>query len=277
MEDDFLGIKGIEGNLPAGVGFVIIPENLDIDQYKKDVYQTGRISIFGGYGHSNFYNVLVDREVIQRIKFPKKAGEMGSPVVWINIPKHNEVVVVACLKYDEDYFSISENRRRHTLTHEGNIVDLDLDAKNGKIRISGKGVKNPIEFNIDLGDKNSSAIFKINVEGELLSQSSKRTIMVSREQIVHLVTDKKGIVKSRIKIDENEVQIQSDKIRHSNGEQPMVLGNTLVELLENILDEINKITVPTPVGPSGTPINKAKFEELKGKVKKIKSKISNLD
>jgi hypothetical protein len=272
---DFLGIKGLLGNLEAGVGFVIIPDNLDVDEYKKDVYQTGRVSINGGYGHSNFYNILVDREVIQRIKFPKKAGELGSPVVWLNIPKHNEPIVIACLKYDEDYFSISENRRRLTETYKDNIVDLDLDAKNGRIKISGSSFNKPFEFDINVGGVDS--VFKIQVNGSILSKSAGKTILVSEEKITTLVTDKSGIVKSRVQITKDEVNIKSDSITHSEGKQPMVLGDTLVKLLEDILSEINKIRVPTPVGPSGTPLNKTKFEDLSKRVEEIKSKISKLD
>lgn len=204
MGNNVLGIKGLKGNLSAGVGFIIIPDGVDIDQYKQDVYQSGRVSIFGGYGHSNFYNILVDREVIQRIKFPSKAGEMGSPVVWLNVPKHNEPIIIACLKYDEDYFDISENRRRSTVTHEGNILDLDMDAKKGKIIISGKGMTKPMVFNIDISDKNNSAIFKVNIDGEILVRSIKRLVVVSGEKIEQAVTNKSGIVQARLIINPNE-------------------------------------------------------------------------
>lgn len=42
-----------------------------------------------------------------------------------------------------------------------------------------------------------------------------------------------------------------------------VLGEKLKTLLDKILDEIIKITVPTPVGPSGIPVNLAAFTAIK--------------
>ena len=43
-------------------------------------------------------------------------------------------------------------------------------------------------------------------------------------------------------------------------------GETLVDLFEQTLDAIGAITVPTGVGPSGIPINKAQFESIKGRL-----------
>ena len=45
-----------------------------------------------------------------------------------------------------------------------------------------------------------------------------------------------------------------------------VLGDTLKGLLEEILDAIGALTVPTGVGPSGIPINKAQFDGIKARL-----------
>jgi len=297
---DFIGIRGLSGNLPAGIGFVIIPENVDIEEYKQDVYNTGRISIFGGYGHSNFYNVHIDRESLQRVKFPKKSGEMGSPVVWINIPKHNEVVVVACLKYDKDFFSHSENRKRITATDSGNIVDVDLDAKKGTISISGNGVTERMVMNIELTDKNKDAIFQLKVNGQILTHSTQRTINASQGKIENLVTDLDGTIKAKsslspdeterytyedeyenkVSVSEEKIEIRADKsskINFGDGNEPLVLGNMLKEILEKYDDALAKMTVPTAFGPSGTRINDAEFRLVRKDFEKFLSKLTNTD
>jgi hypothetical protein len=53
--------------------------------------------------------------------------------------------------------------------------------------------------------------------------------------------------------------------------QQMVLGGELIKILGEILDECAKIIVPTPVGPSGAPINAAVFKAIKGKLGVIQS------
>jgi hypothetical protein len=55
-----------------------------------------------------------------------------------------------------------------------------------------------------------------------------------------------------------------------------ILGETLKEKLESLIDAINAITVPTGVGPSGTPINAATFSTIKSQLSQILSqKIKN--
>ena len=45
--------------------------------------------------------------------------------------------------------------------------------------------------------------------------------------------------------------------------QPVPLGNTLNDKLGQMLDAIQQITVPTGMGPSGTPLNSAQFAAIK--------------
>lgn len=200
--EEILGIKGIpSSNLPCGVGFVIIPNNVDIKTYKEDVYRSGRVSIYGGYGHSNFYNILIDRDVLQRIVFPTETGKMGSPVVWINLPKHNEPIIIASLKYDEDFKSLSEFRSRTTRGTEGNLVDLDLDGKKGKASLNVVGNKNSKgELEITVNSVNNNGLLKLIVNGKILEKSSDTVIRISEKQMVNAVVNKKGIIVSKLEL-----------------------------------------------------------------------------
>lgn len=300
--DEILGIKGIPSeNLPCGVGFVIIPNNVDIKTYKEDVYRSGRISIYGGYGHSNFYNILIDREVLQRVKFPEKVGEMGSPIVWINIPKHNEPIVIACLKYDEDFHSTSEFRSRTTRGNDGNLVDFDLDGKKGKATLNIVGnAKSDGELEINISSVNHKGKFKLIVDGRILEKTSDSTIRISEKQMISAVTDKKGIVKSKFELNseseyrldyedefenkirstEDKLNIRADKskkIDFGDGKEPLVLAKTLKSLLDEYDDALSKMTVPTAFGPSGTRINDAEFRAVREKFETFFSKLTNSD
>jgi hypothetical protein len=48
--------------------------------------------------------------------------------------------------------------------------------------------------------------------------------------------------------------------------EPAVLGETLKGLLGETMDAINALTVPTPAGPSGTPVNAAQFASIKARL-----------
>jgi hypothetical protein len=58
--------------------------------------------------------------------------------------------------------------------------------------------------------------------------------------------------------------------------EPAVLGTTLKGLLEQTLDAITALTVPTGVGPSGTPINAAQFISIKARLQQALSTTVNV-
>ncbi len=105
-------------------------------------------------------------------------------------------------------------------------------------------------------------------------------VKISKDGNVH-VSDKEG--KNRVLLDhatgkiqvvsENEVNVVSKKVRIGDDatEDPMVGGNELKGLLEELIEAINKLTVPTSNGPSGTPINAPQFSAIKGKLKTMLS------
>jgi hypothetical protein len=71
---------------------------------------------------------------------------------------------------------------------------------------------------------------------------------------------------------DGEIQIKAGTVALEKS----ILGETLKAKLEALIDAINAITVPTGVGPSGTPINAATFTTLKSQLTQILStKIKN--
>lgn len=308
LEDEVeeMGIKGVPtGNLNAGVGFIIIPKNVDVDLYKENVYRTGKVSMNGGYGYGDFHNVNVDREVLQRIKFPEKVGAMGSSVVWINMPKHNEPIIVACLKYDSDFHPLGEQKFKITRGMNNNLVDFDMDGKTGKITISAASMSKDYksEIEIVLNSVNNDSRFKLKVNGDLILTSSGRQVNISNDRIETAVASKAGKVvartvmnsnsvegtdrflyedefKNKININENEIAIKADNssvIKFGEGKEPMVLGTTMKGKLDKIIEAMQKLTVPTAFGPSGTPVNISEFLAVKEEFDQFLSKLTNTD
>ncbi len=56
-----------------------------------------------------------------------------------------------------------------------------------------------------------------------------------------------------------------------DADEPAVLGNQLVSVLSDLLTAIKALTVPTAVGPSGTPLNAVQFEAVGQKLNSILS------
>lgn len=202
---EILGVKGINGeNLSSGVGFVIIPPGIDKNIFKKDCYMSNTVSM-AGFDFGHIHNVHVDKEVMQRIKFPDEVGEMGSPVVFINIAKHNVPIIIACLKEEKDIFTVHENKTRSTKSSGQKIVDLDMDAEDGKVSISVSGDETTpaiIEFLVKGNHKGNH--IKIEVDGVTYIKSKDKILMISEKAHELIVLNKKGIVTAKFKLSSTE-------------------------------------------------------------------------
>lgn len=310
-----LETKGVKsGSENVGIGFVIIPKLVDVKTFIQDALGRGRISINGGYGFGDFHDVPVDREVLQRIVFPKKSGEYGSPVVWLKVPKHESPIVISCLKYDDDFYEIKKNGKRITRNSDsGNLADIDIDPESSRITINLLSKDDNIDPEIIIKTKSKEG----NERGRIVLQTGKEFIVESDGRIVNIAEDtlematvgKDGRVNSRLilnskkdsdeqKVDrflfqddnENEIRANSERIQikapkskrivfgeDGDNTEPLIKGNKLVDTLKDLIDAINKITVPTAFGPSGTPNNAVEFESIKNNLDSILSKISNTE
>jgi hypothetical protein len=97
--------------------------------------------------------------------------------------------------------------------------------------------------------------------------------IITNEDEVHL-TDAHG---NEAIFNEDNTQFLTTKFNVGQGNEPMVLGDTLVDLLGQLIDAILSMTVLTHVGPSGTPINAATFSAIKSRLKTVLSQLSNTD
>ena len=193
-------MNGIYGNAECGVGFVIIPDGVDPEIYKANVFRTGRISIFGGYGHSNFYDILIDSEALQEIVFPTHNSKYGTPVVWLNIPHHNQPIVIGTLTYDEQPNNAKEFCKKITRRYKESLVNFEMDAKEGRINISVNSKEKKAKFEIMVNSKNDDSEFIIKIGGKTIIHSTDKIIAISQTSIETVVTDIKGKVLAKTRI-----------------------------------------------------------------------------
>ena len=75
------------------------------------------------------------------------------------------------------------------------------------------------------------------------------------------------------------IESEQGEIHLGNGssEEPLVLGDTLVDLLNQLCSELQVMNHPTPAGPSGPPVNAAKFAAIASKLNTILSKKNFVD
>jgi len=277
----------------AGVGFIVIPEDVDKKTYVKNCYRTCRVSINGGYGHGIYRGIHIPMDVIQQIKFPDDYKSFGSAVVWVKDGQSGQPVVIACLVEEDDYYSLGSNKFRKVVKNGNNIVDLFMDGNKSslQINITDDG-NNPSEVIVKLGGKNKKSVFKILSDNEInLSADNKINLLTDNEiylessledKIVSLKFNQDGILykdsfENEIAVKDGEINIKSKKINFGEGKSQVVLGNELIKLLEDLCSACSSITVPTPAGPSGIPVNAAQFTVIKGQLKSTLSDLTSTD
>lgn len=278
----------------SGVGYVVIPDNNNRQQYIDDCFRTRTITICGGYGYGFTACVPILLEVLSQIDFPLTAAERGSEVLWIRENFSNRPFVIGKKDTDGEANLLTEKQKRIFEQYNDDVVEVFLDGKNNQLNINVIGqTNNPSTINIKCSSQSEESTIKletngiVNVEANEIDATVRKAISVSLksmtdEDLVDVSVDENSFsitdhFDNKIEGNKDNVQIVCKKLNVCSGAQPMVLGNTLVEILSEMIDAIDSLTVPTPHGVSGTPINSYEFTTIKSKLQEILSGISNTD
>lgn len=303
--------RGNNNGIPlSGIGYVVIPKDCNVSEYIQNCYRNSSVSISGGYGCTYMHNVRITIDALHKIKFPTNQ-EFGSPVVWIRDSFTNRAVVIGVLTDggESNLTGIHQQRIYQELASQ--ISEIFLDAINSRVIITALGNENiPSEVVIKASSGNDEGdaiklVSKdiIEVEGKrfkllltdnfdiLINDGEKDIISIKgnsetfelKDQFGNFLNFNKESVELKDQFDnsvllnEDNVKVTTKKFNVGEGGEQMVLGNTLLSLLEQLIDAISSLTVVTHVGPSGTPLNAAQFMAIKGKLRTILSNLSNTD
>jgi len=305
-----------ESRPPIGVGHIIIPPNIDRDDYIKYAYQTGEVMIITNTGEV-IKDAKIPHHIVREIIFPKESIERGSLIYWNNVPLLNQVIVSGILYSPGQMYPYSED------TKVRGYIQKDIDNEwieswdSPSCRLlwdvyANEGGTLDEEQGISLKARSPKYIseMKLSVSGiaeiygdslSTLKSEDKVKIQVgSREsdtetEITKLEIDRSGILSyldrygNTIGIDGNNgsmnlsiektiVMDAGEEIKlGENATESAVLGDTLVNVLGNLIDAISQLTVSTSFGPSSTPTNTPSFLAIKQTLDTIKSQLIKVE
>lgn len=319
MVDDFLGIHKVESALgTSGTGRLIIPDNIERDEYVANCFRTETISINAGLGYGTFHAVRCNVNILQELKFPKDSTEWGTPVVWVKDEMSGRAVIVSYLHPEGEYDNTTENQKRFSAYNGLKNVEVVLDSGNSTLFVNVLGdTEFPSNMKIKLSSPNKNSFFEIYSDNAVRVAAADNVSLVSAKSVNCIITnegdtavdisiDKETISTKILDEDSKEkfsmlyklgsglqikdefenfiqtkdgsVNINSNEINLGTGKEKMVLGDTLVDVLNSLIEAIMRITVTTPAGPSVPPLlNIAEFTTIKGKLNTILSNLSNTD
>lgn len=296
MEEEVIGIRNLDTGIgSAGVGFVVVPSEVDRVQYINDCYRTNTLTINGGKGYGYFSGVHADINVMQNIHFPTDEENRGTPVVWVKDAISQLPVIVGVLRKQNEYYSLNENQWRLKRGTETRNVEIFVDGTTAGLDITVLGDKDePANIDIKLTSENKDSVLNVVSDNEINITGEKAVNVTTNQKATLRVTEKgedkmslsyelgiglkyKDEFENEITAKDGQVDIISKKINHNSGKEPMVLGDTLATLLDEMLKAIQAITVISPVGQTSVPVNISDFAAIQAKLNTIKSKISNIE
>lgn len=194
-------------NQSVGFARVIVPSGVDRDQYVSDCYRTGRIDLYDENQGIFLKQCFVTNEVLENIQFPRNAGDIGDPVVWVCQPKMlNHPMVIGTFPHGERMrLGTDQTHEVHKEWDKG-YVDVTADAKDGSLNIVVHGQEKSggvVRVSV-LGDEKS--VLEVKSDGVVSVESGKELRVFSYEKMnIQLENpenmDRTGVVVTKDSID----------------------------------------------------------------------------
>lgn len=275
----------------AGVGYLIVPNDLDRDTYVRYCFNTNTISIALENG-GILNNVQCTKSVIQQLEFPLTSKEIGNQVVWVDQEALGYPVIVGVLLRADQVTDLSEHQTSHRRVTENGSSEILVDGKNPFIIINSDSLKDS-GGDIYIVSKNTGQTSKININssGEINLSSQNIQASISNELNVvirdSLQDDKittinytkgKGFnyldeFDNQIEVIDGKINIVSDNINigGDNASESILLGDTTVSMIDKILEILGRTQTTTLIGPQPL-LTAAEFTALRAQLETLKSK-----
>ncbi len=142
--------KTIKPNGPSspkqhgGIGYIWIPERVERNKFVETCFRTTKVSFVTEDGQV-YNNVSIDKVAINHIEFPDENRTLGSPVVYMVIPFHDQPVILGVYNSLDEFSKLEEKQ-----------FNLERITSTGSVRISGKGKTGELFISVNQYDNNSS-------------------------------------------------------------------------------------------------------------------------
>jgi len=224
---------------------------------------------------NHYLEINTDADKFQMLFKEKKANENGATSTAKPTYKNIAQIEFSGKKdsristsfYDENGKEISKNN------FSGNQQQTILNT------INGEDIKERVKFTLSSGENPSAEMQFLDKDGgekqKLTFDELHTEINLNKGNTIFNLKDKEAKVTIK---DGFDATISDAKTSFIKGNLTLEMddrfkidvgGKSLKSKLEELIDEIGKITVTTPMGPSGTPINLPQLTILKGKLTEL--------
>lgn len=268
---------------PIEFGYIIIPKEVNRDEYIETCFRLMRVSVMieGGL---YLRDIFITNECIQNIQFPKNPGEKGTAVVISTNPYNGSSIVIGTYASTNESSMLSEESYSFKKKINGIEASVVIDPKNKKTIIQ---IDSPEEGDIVIRTTGSDKVrTSIESTGEVNVKSDKKVQITSYNTIQLDVVnpDKEKIEKETHRVtmnldeinvtrtNENDktafVKINKDQLMASfrDGEESIELKDDEVHIVTKKKVNINGGAEPWTLGDTAV----EKLDELEKQVLQIK-------
>lgn len=278
----------------SGTANIIIPKDIDRNVFISECQKNSTITILTEQ-NERIDNVLVAENVWNFISFPNTPNELGSRVIWINIPKYNQPVVVAKINKQNEIELREEEEFLIKKEIKGKgVVELSLDPKNNAISINLNSFEDVGQLDIKV-KANQKGVLNLESDSDIIISAPKITSFI-KESIDVVIQDlETQETKTEIKyklgeglsyLDEfdNFIGVNSKNIQLKttteiilgDGKEPIVLAETCKKVLDKFIDLVSAATVSTSLGQMPL-LNRQSISDLKNITDSFFSQLTKSD
>lgn len=270
-------ISKINSMTYVGIGYVIIPTDVNKDEYIQYCYLNESVSILPETGGVCYNNVKVSVNCLNDIEFPEK-DNFGSCVVYLLHPTQKIPIIIGVISKHNESVSLNYKLFKLFKSKGNNSVSVCGDGSNGNLMINVVSEEQDGgQIVIDVNHYNETGVLRLRVKGDIFILTKNIEIEVSGnfkiksknfslESDEFLLDSKKSTIKGKkLSILNNSVEIGENNL------QSAVMGETLKNNIINPLIETLKTFSMIVSGPAAVV-----SPETIAKLKPIQESLDNL-
>lgn len=273
--------KALKEFNPVIMGNIVLPTEVNREDYIKTCQRTGRVSVYVGSNGAVIHNCLVVDQIFQDLEFPQTTEELGSLVLIVTESYSGWPIIINTLPYGNQTKGYQEHVHRYNYVGDGGVITYEINEKQGtftldlggtglsRVIINAKNSENTAEINLN-SNGNINIVANKDLNLTTFSHINKQVIDVEEESQVSEIdtpTEKTISVGTEDEktthttnstdytIETETVNIKAGtEINLGDGTQPIPLGDNLKSILQTIISNINtlKTATSTALGTPGT-------------------------
>ena len=175
----------INSKAKIGLGFVIVPTDVDRDSYIMNCFLKETISFYPEEGGLAYHNAKMVNGLVENIKFPTEKDIFGSVVIYFVHPVYRYPIVFGLLDRKNEVKLIEWGQFRLLKTYKGAESIIQGDGSKGSLLIKTKGnSKYNGRIDIQVIDSEGKGKLDLEVQGNLSVLSSLVSILNKDFEIV---------------------------------------------------------------------------------------------